>query len=394
MVANQIQYPMVVSAAAVLVTLLYASVLDIRERRVPFGTWYPMLAIGIPSVALFLYLSGSNFGLVVGYLALVATLLYDEFIDRDKRDKRFDYLFLSIVLILPVLSWFVLTKDFTFITVQAYILYLAVFLFIYYYDNMRKPDKKSPIDTEANKQNIQNTTTTLIQKLRQYYFFIIIFIFMFTSFYFGIRGEWGPDFFMLPLLAFFSGIFYLFGLKNFYGGADAWALIFLTLCVPFFPFTPVFGYPPLGFLPFSALVNALLLNLITPIIIYSYNVKMQNKAPFPARFLGFPVQGDEIRKSWGFVMEDFEEKDGVLSRRFIGIREALQRMFTGEGRVYTKDLRLHPERYKKELGLYKRAGTVWISYAVPFIIPITAGLITAIVFGDVLFAFMKLLAGA
>jgi len=34
-------------------------------------------------------------------------------------------------------------------------------------------------------------------------------------------------------------------------------------------------------------------------------------------------------------------------------------------------------------------GTIWISYAVPFIIPITCGLITAIVFGDFLLAIMN-----
>ena len=47
----------------------------------------------------------------------------------------------------------------------------------------------------------------------------------------------------------------------------------------------------------------------------------------------------------------------------------------------------------KELALYKKAGTVWISYAVPFIIPITAGLITAIIFGDFLLAIMTALTG-
>jgi preflagellin peptidase FlaK len=69
-------------------------------------------------------------------------------------------------------------------------------------------------------------------------------------------------------------------------------------------------------------------------------------------------------------------------------------MFSGERRIYTKDLRLYPDQYKKELGLYKRAGTVWISYAVPFIIPITAGLLTAIVLGDILFLVMRGVVGA
>jgi preflagellin peptidase FlaK len=68
-------------------------------------------------------------------------------------------------------------------------------------------------------------------------------------------------------------------------------------------------------------------------------------------------------------------------------------MYSGEGRIYTKDLREHPEQFSRELELYRNAGTVWISYAVPFIIPITAGLITAVIFGDFLLALMKLLAG-
>jgi Type IV leader peptidase family. len=40
--------PLALSSAVIAVTLLYASVLDVRERRVPFRTWYPMLAITIP----------------------------------------------------------------------------------------------------------------------------------------------------------------------------------------------------------------------------------------------------------------------------------------------------------------------------------------------------------
>ena len=39
---------LVVVAAAIGVTLVYASVLDLRSRRVPFRTWYPMVAIGAP----------------------------------------------------------------------------------------------------------------------------------------------------------------------------------------------------------------------------------------------------------------------------------------------------------------------------------------------------------
>ena len=53
----------------------------------------------------------------------------------------------------------------------------------------------------------------------------------------------------------------------------------------------------------------------------------------------------------------------------------------------------HPEDFADELDTYRKAGTVWISYAVPFIIPITAGFVTAVVFGDFLLTIMKILTG-
>ena len=266
MITDSIQFPMAISATAVLITLLYASVLDIRDRRVPFRTWYPMLVIGIPAAAYF-------------YLSLV-----------------------------------------------------------------------------------------------------------FSGYIWVVAGYIG-------LCVVFSLIFYLFAVKNLFGGADAWALIFMSACVPFFPITPYFGYPPLGFLPFTVLTNAVILNLLAPVGIFILNVAKRNRAPFPYMFFGFPVEGSKIQQTFGFIMEDFHEQDGTLVRSFVGIRESLSRMLNGEGRVYTKELRLHPEHFRKELAMYRKAGNVWISYAVPFIVPITAGFITAILFGDFLYVIMAFIAG-
>jgi preflagellin peptidase FlaK len=206
-------------------------------------------------------------------------------------------------------------------------------------------------------------------------------------------GGWGAPALVLLLLSVFCGVFYVFGRMNFFGGADAWALIFVAFCIPTFPFTPLLGDPPLGFLAFSVLVNALILNMVAPIAIFVMNVIRKNRAPLMYMFFGFPVNGDRIQHEWGFVMEEFSEKNGKAGRTFIGFFDSIRRMYSGEGRIYTKDLREHPEEFKKELAMYRNAGTVWISYAVPFIIPITAGLITAIVFGDILFAIMKMAAG-
>ena len=178
-----------------------------------------------------------------------------------------------------------------------------------------------------------------------------------------------------------------------FGGADAWALIFIAFCIPTFPFAPLLNTPPLGFLSFSVLINALILNLVAPVAIFFINVIKKNRAPLQYMFFGFPVDGEKIQDSWGFVMEDFVEKDAKVERKFIGFWDSLHRMRSDEGRVYTKDLREHPEEFQKELGIYKKAGNVWISYAVPFILPITAGFISAILLGDFLFSIIKLFTG-
>jgi len=92
-------------------------------------------------------------------------------------------------------------------------------------------------------------------------------------------------------------------------------------------------------------------------------------------------------------MEDIQEHDGVIQRRFLGIRDAIRDAFKGNRRLYTRDLRVNPEEHREELDLYARAGHVWISYGVPFIVPITAGMASALVLGDLLFTLMKIIGG-
>jgi preflagellin peptidase FlaK len=247
-------------------TYCYASVLDLRERRVPFRTWYPMLAAGLPFTALF-------------YVLLIA------------------------------------------------------------------------------------------------------------------GGDLRATLFFMIMTVLFSSIFYLFARFGLFGGADAWALIFLAVLIPAFPAVPLTGVPPLGYFPFSVLVNAVFLNLVTPIGIFIFNKKEGNVAPFPYGFLGFPVEGDRITESFGFVMEDITEKEGEIHRRFLGIGESLKGMAGGGSRVYTVAMRREPSAYTRERELYRKAGKVWISYGVPFIVPITAGFFSALIFGDILFYLLSLVMG-
>jgi preflagellin peptidase FlaK len=68
-------------------------------------------------------------------------------------------------------------------------------------------------------------------------------------------------------------------------------------------------------------------------------------------------------------------------------------MTTGKGRIYTLDIRRNPEEYLKEREMFAKAGNVWISYGVPFIVPIAAGVITALMFGDIFFGLLQVLYG-
>jgi len=393
----EILYPMVVSAVAVLATLIYTSYLDIRDRRVPFIHWLPMLGIGCICTGYLLWQTTANLGLIFGYISLVASFLYADYLDNMGRTdslgltfyykKSSVFYYLALVLILPALSWFVFAPSVNMQLVPWYAMFAGIFSYISYMEYRGRFD-------ENTQQSLRKRESNIPEAISRWYFVLVVVIFAITAvLMLYTPGGWGSQSVIILLLAVFSGIFYIFARMHLFGGADAWALIFISFCLPTFPFTPLFGMPPLGFLSFSVLINALLLNLVAPIAIFIMNIIRKNRAPLVYMFFGFPVDGKRIQNEWGFVMEDFEEREGTVSRKFVGFWDSIRRMYSGEGRVYTKDLREHPEEFQKELAIYRKAGTVWISYAVPFIIPITIGLITAIVFGDLLFAFMKLAGG-
>jgi archaeal preflagellin peptidase FlaK len=394
----EILYPMVISAVAVLATLIYASYLDLKDRRVPFIYWLPMLGVGIICTGYLLWQTTANLSLIFGFFSLVASFLFVDYLDnRGRTDspgltlyykKGSLFFYLALVLILPILSWFVLTPSVNTQLVPWYAMFAGIFSYISYGEH------KGLLDENTRKKN-RKKHLNISESFNRWYFVLIVMIFAITAIIMLISPfGWGTQSFVILLMAVFSGVFYIFARMHLFGGADAWALIFISFCLPTFPFTPLLGNPPLGFLSFSVLINALLLNLAAPIGIFITNIIRKNRAPLMYMFFGFPVNGEKIQNEWGFVMEDFEERKGIVSRKFVGFWDSIKRMYSGEGRIYTKDLREHPEDFQKELSLYRKAGTVWISYAVPFIIPITAGLIIAIIFGDLLFAFMESIGGA
>jgi len=387
--------PLIISAVAVFITLLYASYLDVRDRRVPFVTWYPMLAIGVAATIVLFYQQTGNISLIAAYLALVASFLYADYLDNHEPGTPFRLPYLAIVLALPAMSWFILPVLSTghmpeLQLIPWYIMFAGLLGYVSYREYKRQPERRLTAK-QARKETQRESNVEEV--LTRWYFVLVVVILAIASFYMIGSGNWGIPGIYIALAAVFCGVFYIFGQMRLFGGADAWALIFIAFCIPTFPITPLFEASPIGFLAFSVLINALILNLVAPLGIFIINVVKKNRAPLQYMFFGFPVEGEKIQEAWGFVMEDFTEKEGKVERRFIGFWDSLRRMRSDEGRIYTKDLREHPEEFQKELGTYKKAGEVWISYAVPFILPITAGLITAIFFGDILFTLMRLVTG-
>jgi len=372
--------PLVVASIAVLATLAYAAVLDVRERSVPVHTWYPLYLVGSIAVIWYLITAPSGWGTVAGYAALIATIIYG--IELEAEAGKIPVRVLSLALgatILQGLAWGFLWRDLGFAAIGGCILLVGMLW------TGLEIEKKASLDEEG--------LSRAAQWFRAWHFPLIIGLQGAAWAGLFLAGKGGMGDLLLVLVAFYSDLFLVFAGMNLFGGADAIALIAIALFVPVFPIQPILGYPPLPFLPFSALTNAVILNLVTPVGIAIWNAVKGNHAPFPYTFFGFPVRGDSIENTFGFVMEDFREEGGVLKRWFIPIGSALRRMVEGKGRIYTKHLKEHPERYLKELTLYRRAGMVWISYGVPFILPILAGFATALIGGDILFTMIKAVAG-
>lgn len=258
--------PLLIGATAIGVTLVHASILDLRSRRVPFRTWYPMVAIGAP-----------------------CTL------------------------------WF----------------YVSLFT-------------ESPSDAAA----------------------------------------------LLSLSALFGAVFLGFGRLGLIGGADAWALALITLLLPAFPFTPLLGDTALGFFPLPLLLHAGVAGLLVPVALLVSNRHRGIEGPLLARLRGYPVTAAEIRegRAFGFLMEELSDDGGILTRRFLTLGESIGAMIR-DTRLYTRELRVEPERFETELALIQSASPVWIAVGVPFIVPLTAGFFATLMVGDTLFYLLSRMLG-
>jgi len=166
-----------------------------------------------------------------------------------------------------------------------------------------------------------------------------------------------------------------------FGGADAKALIALSFIFPAFLDITVFGYglplsgaPPLNIFAFSTLANAVLLTVIVPIGILAYNlctlsVREIMENPWYL-VVGYKCRISDLGDRHVRLIEDFECEGKDVRKKF-----------TRSG-VGIDDYVVNRLEQLASRGLIGKR--VWVTPGLPFMIPITAGFVSAVVYGDLI----------
>jgi preflagellin peptidase FlaK len=198
----------------------------------------------------------------------------------------------------------------------------------------------------------------------------------------------------LSILLFYSGGF---------GGADSKALMCIALAIPFFPagvFAPIIagGISPIAqnLFPLTVLSNAVLFAAATAIYMLIRNVLWNkkngtkifegtlSKEPMGKKIAvlitGYKVSVAKLREKWHvYPMEDVEEEQGEseLKRKLLVIPR-------DEGRDSIV------ERLSKAVNEGKIADRIWATPGLPMLIFITAGVVVALFFGDIVWILIRL----
>jgi len=167
-----------------------------------------------------------------------------------------------------------------------------------------------------------------------------------------------------------------------FGGADAKCLIVLAIIIPVYPLIKLFGveYPLTGIplinlFAFTVFGNAILLTIVVPLGLFFNNLialKPREILKNPAYlFVGYKT---DISKLQGRHIK-------LIHERFL-VYGVLQTRFKRGGVDIEEDIIKELETFAHN-DLMDRH--VWVTPGMPFIIPITLGFYTAIIFGDLIF---------
>ncbi len=199
--------------------------------------------------------------------------------------------------------------------------------------------------------------------------------------------------FLIPLsssIIITFSLSYLFFRLHLFGGADAKCLMSLSVLIPEQPRALAPALAPALQLPFpfalTTLLNAALISLLAPLSIFLYNLLKLHpeelRANLRLAFIGYKLPtarlGD-VKHRHVRLMHQYEECEGE------GMKEApghgLHRNFVFGGVEIEKGviekLRAHG------------VGEVWVTPELPFMLFITAGFFTAILYGNLFFCILS-----
>jgi len=180
----------------------------------------------------------------------------------------------------------------------------------------------------------------------------------------------------------FAFVYFLFQIGTF-GGADAKALILLSIILPAYPAFQAYGYTfPLNkslinLFAFGIFGNAVLLTIIVPVGLVGYNlIKMGLHIDNPLYiFIGYKTKISQIAHRHIRLIQDFEEINGEVKISF------------KRGGTEIDDIVIKKLKKLSEKGLIK--DEIWVTPKLPFMIPITIGFFVAIFYGDLIFELTK-----
>jgi len=180
---------------------------------------------------------------------------------------------------------------------------------------------------------------------------------------------------LMTILVMFAIIILLYQFNMIKGGADAKALMALSIVFPVYPVIdslPLISIPvdvaQYAF-PFSLLIlfNAALLTIVVPIGMFFYNLARGSRK-LPVMFFGYRMTVSEARKKFVWPLEYVVEGGRKLT-------------------LFPKTMDSYEEVYD---ALEKSgADTIWVTPKMPFLIPITISILFSSVVGNIIFLFVR-----
>lgn len=183
---------------------------------------------------------------------------------------------------------------------------------------------------------------------------------------------------LLSFIIIFILGYILFELKAF-GGADAKALMVIALIFPVYPqlfVTPILGIAMYNFFALTIFTNSVILTILVPISLFLYNLSTVPFNEFIKKwyygFLGYRKSVDTLKPGYFYLMENYEITSSGIQAKYILTRTTIDQS------IIDKLMNMHQNHH---------LDYVWVTPSLPFMISITAGFLTAIIFGDIVFHF-------